>query len=228
MAVQDNLTSILVSWTAPASGGAIVTGYRISYQTGGGSEQSVDVGAGATSLPLTGLQSGATYSISIVALSNQLPSSVVGPETVTIEGALLFHMHTVYVYIFEMCVEREAPTVMTSVLGPTSIRVTFSASNAESYDIQYTRVVGSDQQLCPDNEDTITASGVASPYDITSLQEFSSYDITVTAIFPGPTMIATTERPMTSPAGVINCFYYDYGLYLLSPVQFLLLLPGTW
>ena len=91
-AVQDSLTSILVSWTPPASGGASRTGYRISYQIDGGSEQSVDVGATATNHTLTGLQSGATYSISIVARSNQLPSTVVGPVTVTIEGALLLHV----------------------------------------------------------------------------------------------------------------------------------------
>ena len=102
---------------------------------------------------------------------------------------------------------------MTSVLGPTSIRVTFSASNAESYDIQYTRVVGTDQLLCTDVPgDAMTASDVASPYDITNLEEFSSYDITVTAVFPGSTVIPTTERATTSPAGVINCLYYDYGL----------------
>ena len=91
-AVQDSLTSILVSWTAPASGGANVTGYRIFYQIGGGSEQSVPVGASATNHTLTGLQSGATYSISIVALSSTLPSTVVGPETVIIEGVLFLAM----------------------------------------------------------------------------------------------------------------------------------------
>ena len=90
MAVQDGLTSIQVSWTAPASGGASRTGYRISYQTGGGSEQSVDIGATATSHTLTGLQSGATYSISIVALSSTLPSTVVGPEMVILKGEFTF------------------------------------------------------------------------------------------------------------------------------------------
>ena len=122
-----------------------------------------------------------------------------------------------YTYIFEMCVEREAPTVMTSVLGPTSIRVTFSASNAESYDIQYTRVVGPGQQLCPDNEDTMTASGVTSPYDITNLEEFSSYDITVTAIFPGSTMIPTTERAMTSAAGISVVHFTDVVVIEVHP-----------
>ena len=209
MAVEDSPTSILVSWTAPASGSAIVTGYRISYQTGGGSVQSVTVGPTAISHILTGLQSGSTYNISIVALSGTLPSTVVGPETVIIEGELLY-ISCAYdnIYILAMCVEREAPAVMTSVLGPTSIRVTFSASNAESYDIQYTRVTGAGQTLCASVEDTGTATDVQSPFNITSLEEFSSYDITVTAVFPGSTMIPTTERATTSPAGVINCFYY--------------------
>ena len=88
-AVQASPTSILVSWTAPASGDANVNGYRISYQTGGGSVQSANASADATNHTLTGLQSGATYSISIVALSSTLPSTVVGPATVIIEGELL-------------------------------------------------------------------------------------------------------------------------------------------
>ena len=86
MAVQS-LTSILVSWTAPASGGASRTGYRILYQTGGGSERSVyvDVGAGATNHTLTGLLGGETYNISIVALSDQFPSTAVGLVVTTVE-----------------------------------------------------------------------------------------------------------------------------------------------
>ena len=83
MAVQSALTNVLVSWTAPASGGASRTGYRIFYQTGGGSEQSVDVGAGATSHTLTRLQSGATYSILIVAVSGPFHSTETSPLIVT-------------------------------------------------------------------------------------------------------------------------------------------------
>ena len=84
MAVQSELTTIILSWTAPASGGASRTGYRIFYQTGG-SEQSVDVGAGATSETLTGLQSGATYNISLLARSDELPSVEFGPVTLALE-----------------------------------------------------------------------------------------------------------------------------------------------
>ena len=96
---------------------------------------------------------------------------------------------------------------MTSVLGPTSIRVTFTQPSgilaAESYDIQYTRVVGAGQQLCPNRnspDDTFAVTGVTSPYDITNLLEFSSYDITVTA--RSTTIRATTVRNTTLSAGI--------------------------
>ena len=83
MAVQLSITAVQVSWSAPASG-ATVTGYVIYSVTTGGSEQSVTVGAAATEYILTGLMNGRTYSISIVALSAQLPSILSGPVAVTL------------------------------------------------------------------------------------------------------------------------------------------------
>ena len=73
-------TSISVSWTAVP--GATVTGYRIFYSTGT-NRNSVDVGAGATNHTIM-IPQPQTYSISIVTLSSQLPSSVAGPITVTV------------------------------------------------------------------------------------------------------------------------------------------------
>ena len=61
--------------------------------------QSVDVGPTATSHTLTGLQTGATYSISIVTLSNQLPSAVLGPVTVTLSGELVGIMSCVIAHL---------------------------------------------------------------------------------------------------------------------------------
>ena len=95
---------------------------------------------------------------------------------------------------------------MTSVLGPTSIRVIFAQPSgtlaADSYDIQYARVTGAGQTLCASVEDTGTDTDVQSPFTITNLEEFSSYDITVTArAFSA--MHATTEQAMTSPAGLL-------------------------
>ena len=70
-AVQDGLTSILVSW-GPSSD---ATGYRIDYD-GGGIHDSEELGADSTRLKLTNLTIGETYTVSIVATSpNQLASS---------------------------------------------------------------------------------------------------------------------------------------------------------
>ena len=82
-ASQNGLDSALVSWTAP-SGGATVTGYIIYYQHEGGERSSVSAGASDTSATISGLIEGTTYSITIVATSNTLPSTVTGPQTITI------------------------------------------------------------------------------------------------------------------------------------------------
>ena len=76
MAVQGGLTSIRVSWT-PSSD---ATGYIISY-TGGGSSDSVTVSGGSTdNYLLTGLVMEASYTISIIATSQQFPSDAVVVE----------------------------------------------------------------------------------------------------------------------------------------------------
>ena len=116
----------------------------------------------------------------------------------------------------------EAPTVTPQVLSPTSIRVTFTQPSgslaAESYDIQYARVTGAGQTLCASVEDTGAITDVQSPvtYTITNLEEFSSYDITVTAR-AFSTMRATTEPSMTSPAGLqyLNS-HYVYHKFAIS------------
>ena len=67
MAVQEGLTSVRVSWSPPSPLGD-TTGYRISYS--GGSSGSVDVSDGSTNIhTLTGLENGASYTISIVGTS---------------------------------------------------------------------------------------------------------------------------------------------------------------
>ena len=73
MAVREGPTSIRVTWT-PSSD---ATGYVISYDNGAGSN-SVTVDGGSTdSHTLTGLQNGATYTISIVATGEPFPSESV-------------------------------------------------------------------------------------------------------------------------------------------------------
>ena len=70
--IQEGLSSVRVSWNPPTPLGN-TTGYRIYYR--GGSSGSVDVSGGSTDNHLvTGLQSGAGYTITLVATSQHLPS----------------------------------------------------------------------------------------------------------------------------------------------------------
>jgi len=71
-AVTAGPTSIRVTWTAPTSG-ATVTGYQI-YWSGGSDQGSMDANAGDTAVTISGRTHGLVYTITIVALSNQIPS----------------------------------------------------------------------------------------------------------------------------------------------------------
>ena len=68
-AVQEGPTSIRVSWTLVSG----ATGYRVEYSGEDTGEKSVD--GRATTLIITGLQNGLTYTISLVAISPNLPTS---------------------------------------------------------------------------------------------------------------------------------------------------------
>ena len=80
-AVQVNLTSFRVSWTPPAT----VTGYQV-YWSGDGGYDSGNMSAGAedTTVHVTDRIPGLTYYITIVALSDHLPSPAVGVVMVTL------------------------------------------------------------------------------------------------------------------------------------------------
>ena len=78
MAVQEGPTSIRVSWSPPTPLGD-TTGYRIYYS--GGSSGSVNVSDGSTdNYLLPGLQNGESYTISIVATSQHLPSESIAAD----------------------------------------------------------------------------------------------------------------------------------------------------
>ena len=93
---QNGLNSLLVTWTP--SQGPDVTGYTIYYQQqDGGPSGSVEAGQYDTSITIPGLIVGATYSISIVANSSTLPSTVTtGPSSATIGILLLYYYKMVH------------------------------------------------------------------------------------------------------------------------------------
>jgi len=69
------------------SGGAAVTGYTIYYQQEGGERSSVSAGASAISATISGLIEGATYTITVTANSNTLPSITTVPTSLVIGTA---------------------------------------------------------------------------------------------------------------------------------------------
>ena len=76
--------SFRVSWTPPASL-ANLTVYHI-YYSGANDSGSVDVGASTTNITIGSRKPGVTYTITLVALSPHLPSSLIGPINVTLPG----------------------------------------------------------------------------------------------------------------------------------------------
>ena len=79
--VQVNLTSFRVSWTPPAT----VTGYRMYWNGGGGYDSgNMSVGAEDRAVTITDHTPGLTYNITIVALSDHLPSPTVGVVMLTL------------------------------------------------------------------------------------------------------------------------------------------------
>ena len=86
---QNGLNSLRVTWTP--SQGPDVTGYTIYYQQqDGGVNSSLGAGQTETSITIPGLIAGATYSISIVATSSTLPSTVTTGHRATIGILLLY------------------------------------------------------------------------------------------------------------------------------------------
>ena len=84
--LQHGLKSADVSWT---SGEPAVTGYNISYQTLDGGHSGSVTNETATSTIITGLMTGATYSITIVATSSTFNSTVTTAPDITIGTGLI-------------------------------------------------------------------------------------------------------------------------------------------
>ena len=87
-----------MSWN-PSSN---ATGYKIDYDSSGGDSGNVAVSGGSTdSETLTGLQNGDTYTISIIATSEFLPSESVAADTSvglceSIRYIIFFHSMTLH------------------------------------------------------------------------------------------------------------------------------------
>ena len=81
-----------------------MTGYRIYYTENGGNLQFKDVSGASTNMDtISGLTTSSTYSITIVATSDGLPSEVVGPEMVELGMSTLIKVPFQPVYMHSQC-----------------------------------------------------------------------------------------------------------------------------
>ena len=81
---QNGVGSVQISWTPPL-GEPALTSYIIYYQQQDGGHNGLEVAEDtATTATINGLMTGATYSITMVATSSTLPSTMTLAVTITI------------------------------------------------------------------------------------------------------------------------------------------------
>ena len=209
MAEQEGLTDIRVTWTPPPSG---ANGYIIFYANSAGTNGTVTVDGGSTdSHTLMDLQNGATYTISIVATSQHLPSEVIVVERDIMLGKVCL------LVICDCFITTPAITVPlprmaivdteTAEVGPTSISLSWTVPDD-------TVVTGSLVMWELDSsggssaravrDDGSGSSGLlrGTSYTITGLRSSTSYLITIILINPAGNSsmqikLSTTEGKYT-------------------------------
>ncbi|CAI7990764.1 hypothetical protein GBAR_LOCUS543 [Geodia barretti] len=163
-AVQDGPTSITVTWTPPSPLEG-TTGYRISYATG----SDVDIDGGSTnSYTLTGLTNGQTYTISIVAIAPNRPTSSPIEAQVTLVGV------------------PEKPTVDTDNIE-TTITISWSLPPDTTGSEVSWELTERTRRRQVSNAEGGTSGPLAADqnsYTIDKLRSGTSYDITVTVFNP--------------------------------------------
>ena len=161
----------------------------------------MDVSGGSTdSHLLTGLQNGASYTMSIVGTSEHFFSEEVevnfslGEESYTTD----FNHHSC------VCITAVPgqPSVTVSSTTATTISLSWSVpsgSVVDSYEVMWERDTSEE---CPDeDEGSATITGGSTSYTITGLEEDSSYTITVTATNAAGSAVSDPVTGMTGEAG---------------------------
>ena len=208
MAEQEGPDGIRVTWT-PSSG---ANGYIISYVNGVGSSDNVTVDDGSIeSYTLTGLQNGATYTISIVAISQHLPS-----EVIVVEPDIMLGKVCVLV-ICDCFITTPAITVPpplmptvdaeTAELGPTTISLSWTVPDDSVVTNslvmwEITSSGGSSARAVRDDGSGSSGRITGTSYTIEDLRSSTTYLITVTLINPAgnssmQVTLSTTEGKYT-------------------------------
>jgi len=172
--------SLTVSWTAPADGGAAISGYTVRYKASSGNTWT-EQPESASPATITGLTNGIVYDVQVRAIN----SNGNGPYSATTNGT----PRTI----------PAAPAAPTITAGDTTMTVSWVApdnggSPITGYTVQY--------RLTSASAWTQT-SATASPHSITGLTNGSAYEIQVRAINVagnGPFSPSTNGTPRTVPS----------------------------
>ena len=207
--------------------------YRVQYtEVASGVVQSKDV-AGEWNVmnaetSLTGLTPSTSYSIRVAAVNVEddvgLYSHPLTRQTSRFNDIpLLYFLCAYYPHATPSLINFVVPAqphVTVGTTTPTSISLSWTSAGSEvdSYEVMWQRDTSGE---CPDeDEDSISLTDGSTSYDITGLEEDSSYSITVTASnAAGSSSVSNTVTTMTREAGEMisyyrcnNCLSSDYFL----------------
>ena len=197
-AVQDGPTSIRVSWT-PSSD---ATGYRIHYSSVSDSGNETVIDGSTETHTLTGLVNGETYTISVVATSDNLPSESVAADVAV--GLRKSLSSQTMVYDILSSVPGQVMLNEVSTTTATSISLSWSVPT-DSVVTQYLVEWQRDTSVgCTDEDqaNTTITDGSTVSYDIPGLEENSRYMMTVTVSnSAGTAPVSNTVTAVTLVAG---------------------------
>ena len=185
-AVQDGPTSITVTWTASSN----ANGYRIYYNSSEGDSGSVDVSG--NNHTLTGLVRGATYTISIIATSQSLPTSP--PITVKVQLCKinLSTISGICMFSYSVPPPGQVNVVVTAITA-TSISLSWSVVGGS---VARSEVVWRKTDRATENS---SGSLTGTSYTIDQLESTTIYTVTVRA--SNAAGIMTDSQPITFPTG---------------------------
>ena len=183
-AVQEGPTSVTVSWTQISG-----TEYWIYYASAGGEDSGSTNPNTGTSQTLNNLLDGLIYTITVIAVGEHLPSEEVAGTYFCAKSVFLYFTFVVIV----------SPNSLTST-SQTQTTITISwnhiSNNMISYEVSYIY-----QGPCSGVVDSGTETVTGLQYTLMGLEEFSTYMITVRAVYNGMKSESDNTSATTLPSG---------------------------